>query len=226
MLTRLWNGVAKAIKENILLPKMMVIVPDDDIIKLIQHDGPEFVKSAGRILNSIMKDHEKLISIQKDHLPRRSRRHMYPQIIWIEPPVHINFSNNLLREQFNNKLNDVASYYENVSVLQLKKVWDPDNGNLYLADSAHFTSEGLNANWRAIDATVRYADTILVKRILAKTAGSKAKKPKSFDKKDKFHWRRSEDTSHTKFSDDAGRNPSGGRATGYQLPKPPGYKSR
>ena len=118
-----------------------------------------------------------------------------PQIVWIEAPVHSNFSNNTDRIEFNKSLNTAAQFYPKVHVLGLKKIWDPDNVNLYHKESRCFTADGYQYYWSAIDKTVKYADTILVKK-LAKHAEQPLNKENNFQtsKKlihsDQFHWRR------------------------------------
>ena len=120
--SRLRNTLAKAITDRVLLPKMVVIVPDNDLIK--------FAQSAdyNRILDNIMKQHNKYIDIQKEYLPERSLRgNMYPQLIWIEPPLHDNFHDNKQRRKFTECLQEATKFHKNTLSLSLKKIWDPQD---------------------------------------------------------------------------------------------------
>ena len=49
-------------------------------------------------------------------------------------------------------------------MLMLKKVWDSQDTNLYIQESRRFTASGLKAYWEAIDRTVRYFDSIVLKK--------------------------------------------------------------
>ena len=115
-----------------------------------------------------------------------------PQVVWIELPYHDNFNNNCLRECFNKALNDTAKLHEGVAVFQLKKVWDPVDTNLYLRDADRFTALGLRSYWEAVDKTVRFCDTTIMRRI-AKTEFKNSfpvlnaqRKPEG---QDRYRWR-------------------------------------
>ena len=58
LVSRVRNLMAHAIKEQVLLPKLIVIVLDDDLIKYLDIDGYGVVKSLGRIVNNIMTELE------------------------------------------------------------------------------------------------------------------------------------------------------------------------
>ena len=191
LINRLRNLLISAIKEETLLAKLIVVVPDDDLLKLFDEDWDDVEKAMKRVINEIMSSQTKLIQIQKDYLPKKSKRLDFPQIVWIEAPLHDHFSNNYMRQKFNKCLNTTALMHEGITVLQLKKIWDPTNTNLFIAESNRYTSEGLNTYWAAVDATVRFMDTILLNKLLMK-GKKKPFKPKSTnmaDGRNQFKWR-------------------------------------
>ena len=145
MVSRFQHCFAKGIQDNILLPKYLVIVPDDDLIHYFNYDGQGLTKPYGRLINNIMHEFDKLISVQKEFLPKRSRRPNYPSIIWIEPPLHDNFVNNQEQLKFIRVLNDVAKFHEGTVVLKLKKVWDQTDSNLFSSHFGRFTPDGYKA---------------------------------------------------------------------------------
>ena len=150
-------------------------------------------KDLGRVINWIMNEFDKLIAIQKDYLPLKAHRVNYPQIVWIEAPHHINFPNNLGRKRFNTAMETVVQFHENTWVLKLKKVWDKHDSSLFLRSENRYTAAGYRSYWDAVDKTVRYADTILLKKPVKKqNASGDAKKKSSSTKKfknnDKYHW--------------------------------------
>ena len=101
------------------------------------------LQSHRRILNELMTDFRKLVTRQKEFLDKRSKKVLYPQFAWIEAPLNVNFSNNTGRKKYNDRLHAVSKFHENVTILELKKIWDPDCSRLYVAESDRYTCEGL-----------------------------------------------------------------------------------
>ena len=183
-ISRLRSAFQKGIQDNVILPKYVVIVPDNDIITYFNHTGLGFGKSMGRIINHLMSEYNKLILAQKDFLPTKAKKLLQPQMVWIQLPYHKYFMNNPEREIFNESLMDVVHFHDNTTTLPMKKVWDPEDGNSYADDAQRFTSNGLTKYWMAIDCTLKYMDTICWKKLI----GPDSMKKKRFDK-DKFTWR-------------------------------------
>ena len=169
IINRYRNTLISAIKDEVLLAKIIVIIPDDDIFKLFDEEWNEVSKAIGRVINEIMASQTKLIQMQKDFLPKRSKKVNFPQILWIKVPVHDNFKDNHMRHIFNERLNTVSQFYEGITVLKLKKIWDPTDSNLFLYESNRFTSEGINAYWAAVDCTIRFMDTIMIQKVNRKS---------------------------------------------------------
>ena len=179
------------------LPKLVVVVPDEDLVKeFFNHDGA-VSKSIKRILNFIMTEHSRAIATFKEHLSAKCMRQDYPHILWIQPPTHDNFSkiSNSLRSKFNYCLEEVVKMHDNVSTLMLKKVWDGKDNNLFLSSCNRFTTDGLKSYWEAVDRTVHYCDSIALKRSdkskAQKTSGGSGRSCRSGDQKDPncFRWK-------------------------------------
>ena len=185
MVSRFHNSLAKIIQEKVILPKWIVIIPDDDLIRFmstkVNMDGLE--KLLNGILNHIMSEYNKLILAQKDFLPNKARKLLYLQIVWMEAPVNCNFMNNEDRLLFNACLNTVAKFHENTLILGFKKIWDPDSMSLFLKEYFRFTTEGLTRYWAAVDCTLRYAETILWKKQI-----DPPKFQKKFGNRGKYIW--------------------------------------
>ena len=111
-----------------------------------------------------MTEYERGVASFKENLPAKSSRDSYPNFLWIKPPYHDNFENNSERFKFNKALDDACKFHKNVHALELKKVWDSKNSKLYSTSHTKFTSEGLYKYWEAVDRTVRYCDSILLKK--------------------------------------------------------------
>ena len=172
--------------------KLVIIVPDDDIIKLIFHEDseatePDILQSFSRMLNHIMTEHERTISAFKEHLPSKSLKSDFPQILWVQAPFHDGFCNNDLRFKFNHCMEEVCKLHVNTHSLMLKKAWDAHNPDLFLEHSQRFTAEGFSKYWKAVDHTARYFNSV----VLLKKQDSNGKKPCKFfhnKKQDQFKW--------------------------------------
>ena len=163
-ISRFRNGLVDGINQEFLLPKIVVIVPDDDIINYLNYAETGVSKSIGRVLDWIMREHNRIIQSYKELLPMKAKKSNYPQIVWIHAPTHDNFKNNIMRMKFNSAIDSTILFHENTWSLQLKKVWDPHSHSLFNKEGNKFTIEGIKAYWEAVDKTIRFLDTILLKR--------------------------------------------------------------
>ena len=173
-ISRLRNLLVNLMHKEVLLPRLIAIVLDDDLVKYLNHDGCGASKAIGRILNELMIDFRKLVTRQKEFLDKKSKKALYPQFVWIEAPINVNFGNNTGRRKYNDRLHAVSKFHENVTILEMKKIWDPDCTRLYVAESDHYTCEGYSTYWAAVDCTMKFMDTIMFKKIENK-ATKKAK---------------------------------------------------
>ena len=200
IISHLQNGLALAIKQEILLPKIITVVPDDNLISFMEGTNQEsgLTKPLGRIIDAVMREYNNLINIQKEFLLKKAKKADYPKIVWIEPPLHANFNNNTERRKMIRAMNDVVKFHDNNFMLWLKKVWDAENLNLFSKKYNCFTNEGYTTYWRAVDTTLKFADTILFKKKKDwKPQGPHIQAGKHHQ--DIYHWRRQDDV---KFQSD------------------------
>ena len=140
---------------------------------------------------------------------------------WIQPVTNVNFHNDKERELFAEKLRIFTSLYDNMSTLKLVQMWDPYNKSLYLGPQRRFTSEGKSLYWRALDKTIRFCDT----NILKKTGNLQTyKNPGQYQQYRRFQpnrgrgkntsWIHSRKQTHTVGSANSDLR--------YELPPPPG----
>ena len=117
----------------------------------------------GIVLDKLFSDIRKGIQAYKEFLPKRGKKLDYPHILWIEAPLHNHYSKvfNEHCKKFNEALKLVATRVTGVSVLQLKKVWDPENAKLYLREQQRLTADGIMTYWMAVENTVRYCLVVL-----------------------------------------------------------------
>ena len=221
MLSRLHNLLITAINKDILLPKAILVVLDDDIIHDCNYEGIEVSVTYYRTFQWLTKEYHRIVLAHKDRLPNKSWKYKYPHIIWIEPPTNKKFYNNDLRREFSRTLERaVTPYAENWS-LHLKRVWEYDDTNLYDDNSHRFTGTGLATYWRAVDSTFKFWDTSLNhKQPLPEVKSqehvvhhrrSNDTFRNSSDSRDRYHWLSSGKNNHDYY------HPIGSK----KLPRPP-----
>ena len=235
ILIRIRAMLYSAIKDEVKLPKYIVNVFDDDIMKNLKPEITESDDLLNKVIGYIMKEQSKLIEIQREYLPEKAKRSGFPQIIWIEAPVHDCFNNNETRHIYNKSLAKAAQHQENVTILKLKKIWDPTDINLFVEDSDRYTSDGYSNYWAAVDYTMKFMDTILIKKLRNRNSkkGKKqvkipGKRSKSFNK---YHWQSknyegNHTQSHQYGNDDSSCSYEYGEDESYDrrpLPKPREY---
>ena len=191
LLSRLSNLLVQAMESRLNnkllpLPKIVVLVPDDDFIRLFDIDDSSDVSNVSkvfsRMLNYVMTELERNVAAFREYLPAKAIHCNYPHFLWIAAPLHDGFCNNSLHQKFNRSLEEVMQLHASSYCLHLEKVWDAKNMNFYLSVSQCFTAEGYSAYWEGVDRTVCYFDSILLK----KQEGKKSQKMHGVDQKDHF----------------------------------------
>ena len=198
------------------LPKLIVMVLDDDIAKLLHECDTGVAKPLSRLVNYIMTEQDWNIASFKETLSVKSLKHDYPQILWIHAPYHDGFKNNHFRERYNKCIEELAKFHNNMHTLCLKKVWDPKDSSLFLDECNRFTSAGYKAYWEAVDKTIHYFNSVVLKKHERKRNNKyiEAKKA-SVDQKDHFRW---QNPAYNRDSEDT--------VQFRKLPPPPALKFR
>ena len=139
-----------------------------------------------------MSQYDRMVASQREYLPKKSQKPGNPSFLWIHPPTHdsIQSKENRLRIHFVKALNSVASLHENTYALGFKKIWNPSDPSLYNRDERQFTADGLITYWKAVDATFKYFDTLLLNKKMKKENQPAKKNSFAKVKYDKYHWRR------------------------------------
>ena len=166
---RLLNNLITAINEHGSLPKLIVMVLDDDMIRRIRLE--DFAETQIKeITEWLVREVAKAVTIYKDFLPNKAKKFLLPHILWIGPPTHMNFgsNNNRKREIQNRALQNVVKQNANMSILQMIKFWEHTDSNLFVFDNYRFTSEGLKKYWLSIDSAVRFWDVAIFPKICGK----------------------------------------------------------
>ena len=194
MISRIRNTMVTGIQEHKYLPKFVIVVIDDDLIRYINYPQYGISEALGKLVNWVMSEFNRIVAAQKDFLPKKARKPDQPHFMWIEAPYHISFQNNSLRAKFNRALQNMAKFNESHMVMQLKKGWIENDGNLFNGENRRYTVDGLKAYWLAVDKTVRYVDTIYLRKDPGRRqAEMHCNKPMG----SRYHWKRNYTHSRT-----------------------------
>ena len=116
-----------------------------------------------------MNQYDRLVLTQKDHLPKKAKKAIdHPVFVWIQPLTHQDFTNNGLRRVFSDSLASCVTDHKNTFAVPLKKIWDHEDPSLYNKIDNKLTVQGYLSYWNAVNKTVKYVDTLLLKKATMK----------------------------------------------------------
>ena len=201
ILSRFCNNFVGAISDQSVFPRIVVIVPDADLIKAFKYrKEDDVIIGYTRIIKWLMTQYDRMVATQKEYLPGKCKRADEPNFVWIMPPLHdlLRSKENRLRTLFGHALSSQATMHDNTYAFELKKIWDPSNRSYYNKEERSFTADGFIAYWQAVDKTVKYFETLVLKKKVEKKidetrhkvpqqTNSKLRKPNYYDR---FHWRK------------------------------------
>ena len=171
IIPRLLNLIAKAIIDNKYLPKVMMIITDDDVLKQVKMPNPVERPELEFILEYFLEDVHRTIREYKEKLEVKCKHEHYPHVILIMPPCHKYFPNNEQRDLFTDVMEEIIQNneaYSYICCLRLKKCWDERDGAYYLRDQRRFTPIGLTAYWSGVDEALKFWSRTLYEVLIKK----------------------------------------------------------
>ena len=120
----------EAIKEEKYLSKLMVFLPDADIITQTGVTGKEGIaEMMGYLLEIIHRQ----IQSYAEKLDQKWKKKFFPHVLWITPPQHKYFANNESGQNFTDVMNEIVQKpeYGYMACLSLKKIWDEKERGFY-----------------------------------------------------------------------------------------------
>ena len=153
ILGRLRNTLVRAINEQWLLPRMILIILDDDVIESIKFRGKDLHILFEKMVKWLASEFNKLVEIHKEKLTPKAVRKDYPTFICLTPPQNIKFRNNDLRALFARSTRNALMAYPGHISLQLKKIWEFKDSALF---ANYFTNIGFKNYWRSVDSAIQF----------------------------------------------------------------------
>ena len=162
---RIINNLINALYEHSTLPKLIVMVLDNDIVKKNIPDSANMFDKIRGITKWLLKECQKAIDIYKDFLLIKSKRDTVLQFLWIAPPTHKYFHDNKKREMQSSALHQEVKYFEHMVALNMIKFWDSTDSKNFIYEANRFTAEGFIRYWLSIDVAIRYWNTAIFPKI-------------------------------------------------------------
>ena len=169
-LARIRHALCAAFNEMNKVPKIIVIIMENDVINCINRAEPN--KFTAKIFKTaikwLMREVFRMDMTYRDVIPSKALKGGPPHYLYIVPTTHKNCKTNELRELFGQQLEIVGKEKAdtNLSVMRLKQVWDSQDGNLFLKPQQRLTPEGKATYWKAVDRTIKFCDSLLEKKAL------------------------------------------------------------
>ena len=157
-LARIRNTLTHGLNKCTILPQLVLIVLEDDVIKEINVKDDYMLRDFTRRVKWLMSEFRKTIDAAKDALQPNAKTLNQPKFIWVLPTKHKNYRNSYPRRKFSQAIETQCKLNENMIALRLVQRWDYEDSNLFLQEEQRFTSEGKAEFWRAVDKTVEFFD--------------------------------------------------------------------
>ena len=167
VLTRMRNVLIKLINKLNVIPKIVVIVAENDISKDVALEGFGSGKIFDDEIKWLFEEHASIIAEYKKYLPARASKHRenWPYFLWISPSLHDNYIDNEKRKRFTKSLETLARKEANITTLRVKDTWMKNDNSLFTANTKRYASTGWNVIWTAIDSAIQHFDTKIIQNI-------------------------------------------------------------
>ena len=104
------------------LPKFVIYVLDDDIIRYEPYDQYGISGIYGRYLEALINEVARLFKVKKDGMPTKSLHCDYPTIYWVAAPLHKGLADSQMQGKFNLCLESIVKKHDNMRVIKLKEI--------------------------------------------------------------------------------------------------------
>ena len=140
-ISRTRNALVKAYKRFNTIPKILVIINENDIINSIQHDNSFGISQhyddvIEWLFNEISDINTKFRSFASSNALKNKTG--WPHLLWMAPSLHDSYKDNDKRRKFTKARESFVNLRPTVASLRPKHVWDPQNDNLFPARARTF----------------------------------------------------------------------------------------
>ena len=148
IISRLRNHLVHLMNEQVVPPKAIIIILDDEMLKELNHFKPGISEALGRLFEWLLNQFHRLMTAHKEKLPTKSRKFKFPTFIWFNLPTHNGFKYDEYRIKYNAALEKAVILFQEMKLLKFLN-WDAEDNDL-ISDSK-FTSFGLTKYWMSVN---------------------------------------------------------------------------
>ena len=103
------------------LPKYILLVMDNDLIKCINYTKPDAIDIYDACIWWLLGEYHDMISNRKEILPRKAKKYLYPQLFVVALPQHKYFVDNQAWHKMNKCIENLTMGHKEMKVLRLKR---------------------------------------------------------------------------------------------------------
>ena len=156
-LARILNALTKAMRDEAYIPKIIVVVLEDDIIRYLNFNDYGVTTLYGRVIEFMSSNVRNAVDKFKEQfLPTRAKRSQYPMIIWIMPTSHMHYRNNTLRRKFAHELEGQIVQHH---AFCTDVLWNSQSPAVVNDITGKMIPAGIRRYWHAVDRVIKYANT-------------------------------------------------------------------
>ena len=158
VLSRFVNALVKALNESLKMPRLIIVVPDHDILKFVDYNSfgvKEIIRGA---INWIINQMKRAVEAKQDNLSRRNPGAILagePKMIWVKMINRHGITGRsellALRYKFNDALEDCLAQHENHFIMSLDKQL---NGSEFFDRFNNLNGYGKSRYWRILDERI------------------------------------------------------------------------
>ena len=180
-LARLVNSLTRCFQKFNTLPKIIVVVPENDVMKALKIKDDNFGTSIyyEETISWIVEQMKATTAEFKKQLaPKSSKNRLnWPFMLWMAPSLHDHYDelDHKNRKKFTKALENVANESNKISSLRMRYVWDAHDPTLFTENDKRFTAQGWHAIWGSIDKSIEYFDQKMIPNIEQEREASKFK---------------------------------------------------
>ena len=157
ILSRIRNALVTAINSELLFPKAIIMVLENDILNAADHYNPGISLICSKVLDWLANQIHRIVITHKEKLPSKACKFKYPKILWFPLPTHQNLNNiNEARGKFNAALRHSCSLHRKMELLPLNG-WAVNDTSL-TSKNGKYTSRGFATFWQIVNEAFQLWD--------------------------------------------------------------------
>ena len=167
-IARLRNTLITAWTKFKCIPKIIMVIPENDLIKAVKVNGSASYNQYIKAIEWVADEHVKIIDYYKKYTtPKQMKnRRFWPFYLWISASLHTRYEDYSKRVRFNRALDDTSKVHPRMTVLKPSQQWDSADSSLVSMIDRCLTGNGWAAFWNAVDCAVSYFDTKVIPHII------------------------------------------------------------